>query len=196
MKMPTIFLSPSTQDFNPYVTRGNEEYWMNILADRIMPYLLASGIGFGRNDRDKNAAAAIAQSNRGDYDFHLSLHSNASPAGKEGQNRGIIAYYYPGSPDSLRMAEILVDNLQTIYPLPEKVKAMPTVNIGEVRRTRTSMPWQSGFPFLSRSILEFLSSLPSPCARVQSPFRGDGSTSGICPSWVRRCWRVQKTETS
>lgn len=136
MKMPTIFLSPSTQDFNPYVTRGNEEYWMNILADRIVPYLLASGIGFGRNDRDKNAAAAIAQSNRGDYDFHLSLHSNASPAGQEGQNRGIIVYYYPGSADSLRMAEILVDNLQTIYPLPEKVKAMPTVNIGEVRRTR------------------------------------------------------------
>lgn len=134
--MPTIFLSPSTQDFNPYVTTGNEEYWMNLLTDQIEPYLLASGIGFGRNDRNRNAAAAIVQSNQGDYDFHLSLHSNASPAGREGESRGIIVYYYPGSADSLRMAELLVDNLQTIYPLPEKVQPLATVNIGEVRRTR------------------------------------------------------------
>ena len=27
--MPFLFLSPSTQDFNPYVTTGNEQYWMN-----------------------------------------------------------------------------------------------------------------------------------------------------------------------
>lgn len=136
MYMPTIYLSPSTQDFNPYVTRGNEEYWMNILTDRIEPYLLASGIGFERNDRDENAAAAIAESNKGDYDFHMAFHSNASPAGSEGKNRGILVYYYPGSADSLRMAEILVDNLQTMYPLPEKVQAMPTMTIGEVRRTK------------------------------------------------------------
>ena len=30
--MPFLFLSPSTQDFNPYVTTGNEQYWMNRIA--------------------------------------------------------------------------------------------------------------------------------------------------------------------
>ena len=59
--MPTLFLSPSTQEFNPYVTTGNEEYWMNQIADRMEPYLLASGIGFTRNDPNLNAAAAILQ---------------------------------------------------------------------------------------------------------------------------------------
>ena len=39
--MPFLFLSPSTQDFNPYVTTGNEQYWMNQLADRMEPYLFA-----------------------------------------------------------------------------------------------------------------------------------------------------------
>ena len=43
--MPYLFLSPSTQEFNPYITSGNEQYWMNLLADRMEPYLLASGIG-------------------------------------------------------------------------------------------------------------------------------------------------------
>lgn len=133
--MPRLFLSPSTQEFNPYVTTGNEEYWMNQLADRMEPYLLASGIEVTRNDPMQNAAAAIRQSNAGNYDFHLALHSNASGPGNEGNNRGIDIYYYPGSANSLRMAEILVDNLKPIYPLPELVRALPTVNIGEVRRT-------------------------------------------------------------
>lgn len=133
--MPYLFLSPSTQEFNPYATTGNEEYWMNLLADRMEPYLLASGIGFTRNDPDQNAAAAIRQSNSGDYDFHLALHSNAAPESVAGAYRGIDIYYYPTSADGLRMANILVDNLKPVYPLPDQVRALPTRAIGEVRRT-------------------------------------------------------------
>ena len=44
--MPFLFLSPSTQDFNPYVTTGNEQYWMNRIADEMEPYLRASGVNF------------------------------------------------------------------------------------------------------------------------------------------------------
>ena len=37
--MPRIYLSPSTQDWNPYVDgSGSEEYWMNLLADTLEPY--------------------------------------------------------------------------------------------------------------------------------------------------------------
>lgn len=118
------------------MTTGNEEYWMNQIADRMEPYLLASGIGFERNYPNLNAAAAIRQSNNGNFDFHLALHSNASGPGREGSTRGIDIYYYPSSADSLRMAEILVDNLKSVYPLPELVRALPTMVIGEVRRTR------------------------------------------------------------
>ena len=134
--MPYLFLSPSTQEFNPYVTTQNEEYWMNLLADRMEPYLLASGIGFTRNDPDQNAAAAIRLSNAGTYDFHLALHSNAAPPEKSGQIRGVDFYYYPTSADGLRMAEILTEEIRKIYSLPELVQPRPTTLIGEVRRTR------------------------------------------------------------
>ena len=50
--MPFLFLSPSTQYFNPYITTGDERYWMNALADEMMPYLHASGITVTRNDPD------------------------------------------------------------------------------------------------------------------------------------------------
>ena len=134
--MPIIYLSPSTQEFNPYITEGNEEYWMNLLADRMEPYLHASGVNTVRNDPAAGAAGAIRLSNQGDYDFHLALHSNASPEALAGQQRGVDFYYYPASTAGLRMANILVDNIKPIYPLPERVQARPTTAIGEVRRTK------------------------------------------------------------
>ena len=45
--MPKVFLSPSTQEWNPYVDGGNEEQYMNLIADRMEPYLRAAGICSG-----------------------------------------------------------------------------------------------------------------------------------------------------
>ena len=42
--MPLIYLSPSTQEWNPYVNGGNEEYYMNLIADAMVPFLNSSGI--------------------------------------------------------------------------------------------------------------------------------------------------------
>ena len=109
--MPFLFLSPSTQEYNPYITGGSEEYWMNQLADRMVPYLQASGINVTRNDPDGTVGASIRASNAGNYDFHLALHSNAAPESLSGQLRGIDIYYYTPSLNGLRMANIIVDNL-------------------------------------------------------------------------------------
>lgn len=135
--MPTIYLSPSTQEYNLYVSgNGSEEYFMNRLADDMEPLLLVNGIQFGRNTPDMTAASSIRQANRGNYDFYLALHSNASGPGSEGQNRGIIAFYYPGSANGQRGAELIAENLRRIYPLPEQVMIRPTTTLGEVRQPR------------------------------------------------------------
>ena len=55
--MPIIYLSPSTQEYNEYVNGlGNEEEWMNRLADAMEPMLFASGIQYTRNTPDMTAA--------------------------------------------------------------------------------------------------------------------------------------------
>ena len=82
------------------------------------------------------AASSIRQANRGDYDFYLALHSNASGPGSQGQNRGVIAFYYPTSANGRRGAEIIARNMQEIYPLPERVVTRPTTTLGEVRQPR------------------------------------------------------------
>ena len=134
--MPIIYLSPSTQEYNPYVNTGTEESWMNRLADAMEPILDATGIRYDRNTPDMTAASSIAASNAGSYDLHLALHSNASPDGLAGSQRGVIAFYYPGSYWGMRAAQILAEGLKAVYPLPDLVRAEPSTSIGEVRRTR------------------------------------------------------------
>lgn len=132
--LPRIYLSPSTQEFNPYAGGGNEEEYMNLVADAMVPYLTASGIEFERNTPDMTAASSIRESNMGNYDLHLALHSNAS-ANPGGEVRGAEFYYYPYSTNGQRAAEILANNFKTIFPLPDRVKTVPTISLGEVRRT-------------------------------------------------------------
>lgn len=134
--MPSIYLSPSTQENNFYVNGGTEEEWMNRLADALEPYLTASGIRFTRNTPQMTAASSIRASNAGAYDMHLALHSNAAPEGLYGQRRGILVFYYPSSRDGQRAAHLMADNFKEIYPLPNNVRAEPSSTIGEVRRPR------------------------------------------------------------
>ena len=132
--MPTIYLSPSTQEGNLYVTgSGSEEYNMNLLADAMEPYLLSNGIQFTRNTPDMTAGSSIRQANRGNYDFYLALHSNGAPPERYGQVRGVIAFYYPTSSNGRRAAEIFADNLKSVYPLPNLVTTRSTTTLGEVR---------------------------------------------------------------
>ena len=134
--MPIIYLSPSTQEGNYYVTGGTEEEWMNRLADAMVPYLTASGIQYERNTPQMTAASSITASNSGRYDLHLALHSNAAPEAIYGSARGILVFYYPTSIRGRRASEIIAENLKAIYPLPNNVRAESNTSIGEVRRVR------------------------------------------------------------
>ena len=135
--MPIIYLSPSTQEGNRYVTgTGSEEQWMNRLADAMIPYLAASGIRYTRNTPQMTAGSSIRQANQGYYDFYLALHSNAAGPGNYGGERGVIAFYYPGSSGGQRAAQIFANNLEDIYPEPSRVYTRTTTTLGEVRDSR------------------------------------------------------------
>lgn len=134
--MPSIYLSPSTQEWNLYVNGGTEEEYMNKIADAMIPYLRSCGISFTRNTKDMTAASSIKASNAGHYDVHLALHSNASPESIAGQRQGAEVYYYPNSYNGKRLATIIASNLKTIYYNPSNVRILPTTNLGEVTKTR------------------------------------------------------------
>ena len=134
--MPSVFLSPSLQPFNQYVTGGNEQYYMNLIVDAMEPYLLTNGIQFDRNEIGSSLAQSIAQSNQGNYGLHLALHSNASPSSLTGILKGTDVYYRPDSYQGKNAAEIIADNFKKIYPYPSLVKAVPTTTLSELNLTR------------------------------------------------------------
>jgi N-acetylmuramoyl-L-alanine amidase len=136
--MPKIFLSPSTQEWNKYATEGNEELYMNRLADRMEPYLRSSGIQYVRNDPERNVSGAINDSNSAYYDVHLALHTNAAPEYLAGKLRGIDIYFAPNSLSSEKLANIIANNLKSIYPIPDKSNALPTTSLGEVTQTKAT----------------------------------------------------------
>lgn len=134
--MKCIYLSPSVQQFNEYVNGGNEEQYMNLIADSVAKYLTDYGICYTRNSPDMSVAEIINQSNSGDYALHLAIHSNAAPEGLYGEITGSEVYYYPTSEMSSLLAQIIVSNLKEIYPEPDKVTARTTRSFAELRRTR------------------------------------------------------------
>ena len=135
--MPSVYLSPSAQEGNFYVTGPSEEEVMNRLADAMEPYLAASGLSFRRNDRSMTVNEIIRDSNRNPSDLHLALHSNAAPEGKYGSERGIAVFYYPGSAKGQRAAEAIAKSLAQIYPQPSLVRAERYTRLGELRYTRS-----------------------------------------------------------
>jgi N-acetylmuramoyl-L-alanine amidase len=134
--MPSIYISPSTQEYNEFVGGGNDEYYMNQIVDAMEPYLIACGIDFQRNNPENTLSKTISESNSGNYDLHLSLHSNASPETLSGLLQGADFYYFTRSMKGRDAASVLADNFMSIYPDPSKVKIMPTTGLAEVGRTR------------------------------------------------------------
>lgn len=133
--MPIIYLSPSLQPFNEYLGGGNEQYYMNQLADAMEPYLRASGIRYVRNKPGTSLGQAISESNSDYYDLHMALHSNSSPEELAGILMGTDDYYYVSSKLGQRAADIIAENYKKIYPTPALVKTVPTSTLAELRRT-------------------------------------------------------------
>ena len=136
ISMPKIFLSPSLQEWNPYVDGGNEEYYMNLIADAMEPYLRASNIEFDRNSPEQTLTQAIGQSNKGNYDLHFAIHSNAAPENLAGKLSGADFYFYPTSSKGKEAATVISENYKKIYPNPSNVEIIPTTTLAEVKRTK------------------------------------------------------------
>lgn len=134
--MPSVFLSPSLQPFNEYVGGGNEQYYMNLIADAMEPYLQTNGITYGRNQIGTSLGQSIRDSNSGTYDLHLAIHSNASPPSMAGVLQGTDVYYRSGSAEGQRAANIIAENFKRIYPDPSKVDALSTTALVELNRTK------------------------------------------------------------
>lgn len=130
--MPIVYLNPSTQE-NEYITGGNEEYYMNLIVDAMVPYLRANNINFTRNNPGDSIDEIIEHANERIHDLYLGLYSGYSPAGTEPPLQGVNIYHYAYTPvGSERAAYYIAENLKGVYPYPNLVTVFP-VDFGELR---------------------------------------------------------------
>lgn len=135
--MPSVYLSPSMQGHHQYITgTGSEEYYMNLIADAMIPYLRTAGITFSRNNPGMSLPQVIARSNEKEYHFHLAIHSNTAPENLAGAIQGPDVYYYAESPAAMRAANIFSNQLKSIYPNPNLVAAIPNNTLMELQKTK------------------------------------------------------------
>jgi len=98
------------------VYKRQEEYYMNLIVDAMIPYLRASGIEFARNNPGDSISKIIERSNEIPYDLHLALQSTSTPDGNHAPLRGIDVYYYATSSISGEKAAYKIyEKLKEIY---------------------------------------------------------------------------------
>lgn len=130
--MPNVYLDPSVDGTAKYIGGGNEEYYMNLIADAMVPFLNASGIQFTRNNPGDTLNDIVARSNAGNYDLHFSLRSTPAPAIQQGP----IIYYNPSSPNGQAAAYDTARNLWSIYPIPNLVDMVPNATLSQITLTK------------------------------------------------------------
>lgn len=133
--MPSIYLSPTSLGGTPYPSGKDEEYYMNQIADAMIPYLRANDISFSRNNPGDTLTEILDQSNAQNYDLHLSLRSNTSPERLVGVMQGPDVYYHAYSKSGQQAAALLGENLTSIYPHQSLVSVIPSTTLKEVIHT-------------------------------------------------------------
>lgn len=134
--MASVFISPSVQEYNHFYGGGSEEYYMNLIADELVPLLIEKGISVERNNPNDSLDAVIEQSNEAPRDLHLAIHSNAGGGEYAGRSKGVEIYYYTYSEPGKIAAEIIARNYKEIYPNPNAVRIVPTTTLAEIRKTK------------------------------------------------------------
>jgi N-acetylmuramoyl-L-alanine amidase len=133
--MPSVYISPSTQDHNMTVLGNSEEDQMQKLGRIIAERLQAYGVTVFRNDPNMELAQVIVHSNSCNPDLHLALHSNA------GGGTGTETWVYKTGTNSERFGRLLQDKVVAVLGLKDrglKDATLPGQRKGEVIRTNAT----------------------------------------------------------
>lgn len=133
--MPSVYLNPSNE-LNEFIIGGTEEYYMNRIADAMVPYLRGSGIEVTRSKPGERLSNAINESNAGNYDLHIGLGSIAAALFPTGAQQGPTVLYYKGDERGRNAAEVIAENLKSIYPRPNLITTYPNQTFSELKDTK------------------------------------------------------------
>lgn len=134
--MPKLYLNPPTQPGGEYPNGGDEQYWINKIADAMEERLAGSGVETVRSHAGMGEGGAVKAANRENCGLYLALGSHAAPEESAGQLKGLDVYYYEFSAAGKQAAEAFAARLKEIYPEPGLAGARPSAELMELRETK------------------------------------------------------------
>ena len=133
--MPSVYLNPSGGQ-QEFIIGGSEEYYMDQIADAMIPYLSSSGIEVTRSNPGESLTKNIEESNKGNYDLHVGLGSVATSYFQTGSLQGPFVLYYDDSKEGQQAAQIIAEDLKVIYPRPDLVSTLSNETLRELKETK------------------------------------------------------------
>ena len=114
--MAKIMLYPLCKESNVLVGGGNEEYYINLITDELLPYLKSSGIKC-----DKWIQGTVLSQI---YDICLILSLNCKNQ-DDTNSQGVDIQYLPMEASGYRFAKLLHKSFNEIYPQKNKIRISP-----------------------------------------------------------------------
>lgn len=132
--MPKLYLASPNHPGEEYPNGGDEQYWINKIADRTESLLDERDIKVVRSKPGMGEDSKLKAAHREHCSLYLALGSHSAPSEAAGQMKGIDACYFEQDADSRRIAELFASRLRAIYPEPELVGTHPTAERRELQR--------------------------------------------------------------
>ena len=115
--MPSIYLSPSTQENNiGALDYGTEEMRMNELTNLIEPVLRGYELIVYRNKPEMSLKQAVADSNSKNPDVHFAIHSNAY----NGKARGAEVFCHKFGGEGEKLARAIYNEVSALTPTGDR----------------------------------------------------------------------------
>lgn len=132
--MPKLYLASPTHPGEEYPNGGDEQYWINKIADMTEKLLDEKDIEVIRSKPGMGENGRLQSAEREHCSMYLALGTRSAPQETAGQLKGIDACYFETYTDSRRAAEVFSGRLKAVYPEPELVGARPTTDLHELQK--------------------------------------------------------------
>lgn len=114
--MQKLYLAVPTSRGESYPNGGNEQYWMNKIADGVEE-MLKGHIEIFRSKADEKGFPLSSSCG-----LYVNIGSRSAPSEAVGMIKGVGVYCAEPQADCLRAAEIFAERLKEVYPEPELVE--------------------------------------------------------------------------
>ncbi len=110
------------------------EYYAKLIQKEFLDCLNSNGISYVYENNNKSS-----QESQDQELVTITIEADPSALLNSKFSNGVYIFFGSGNPESKRMAEVLKNNMQRIYPQPERIKTISLENVGDPQESSANI---------------------------------------------------------